>query len=270
MAFDSSRNNTSKNAELRLKKGTDSLASSPTQNSPLDFLMFKGSLSVKKIQPNGNIILDEVRLDFQFNPQSISDTRSVKYAVTNPIQSEQSLYQHINYGERTITFQLFFNSMEPPLGKAYVSSSPPGSKLVDNQFPALSKPTNQATQNSVGIAARKIPFVDPIGTGLGQVNRFSGKTNTTAKGLPARNVSQDIELLDSFLRGRGDTPPPILKFNWSGYFQSDWILTDLKLDTTMFQRSSAPLHVTADITLKEVSRETIKTVISQVGSLSNG
>lgn len=193
--------------------------------------------------------------EFQFNPESIAESHSVNYAVTSPIQSEQPLYQHINKGERSVTFSLFLNGLEPPDGHSYTSKTPIGGKYIDGKFGALSRPIRHAVDGATGFAAKKIPFAEGVGTALGHLNRFFGKEVAKQPTKPTRNILQDMEVLDSYMQGSGNGPPPILNFDFPRFYQSQWIMTNITYTTNMWDWDGNPLHVTAALTLKEVFRE---------------
>lgn len=190
---------------------------------------------------------------FQFNPETMDDSREVEYAVTKPIQSEQPLYEHISAGERTVKFQLFLNGLEDASG--YIGASNIKKKnLFDNI-------AGRALEGAIGIGAKLLPFSEGIGTAAGVLNsygllpEFLGGTQMKPNPpVPQRNVLNDIDFLDELLHGKGDKPPPEIRFHWEGYRNSRWIVTGLNFTTTMWDKNLFPLHVKVDITLKETFR----------------
>ena len=190
---------------------------------------------------------------FQFNPSEIKDSRSTNYDVKTPIQSEQPIYQHLSRGERTVTFQLFLNGLEPANGTTPFAK---GERPFENTFGALGGNVERALEGAVAFGAQRIPFGEGIGSAAGQFSRFFGNPPPAQEKKRGLNVLAAIEAMDDFLSGGGNTPPPKLRFSFQGYNKSQWIVTDISLNTNMWDGETRPLHVFADVTMKEVAKGT--------------
>ena len=236
-------------ADQRIANGFNKILNGP--NTPPAFIFVKGSI-VHRDDPDN----PAKTLDFQFNPESISDDRNVKYHETNPIQSEIPIYQHICAGDRTIKFKLFLNGMEHPSGR---STSAASTAPFDNKFGALSRPIQKGIDGAVSWGLSRVPFAEGIGEGLGILSQIFTADPSPQPTQQNRDVLEDMKKLDDMFHGTGNKPPPVLLFDWRGYRDSAWILTDLKFETSMWDKNQFPLHVHADITMKEVDRSRFST-----------
>lgn len=245
------------NAQKRLSNGSTKLRNGPS--TPSAYRFEKGAFQHRN-NP-GRVMF------FQFNPESIKESKDPKYAVTQPIQSEIPIYQHISFGERELSFSLFLNGMEHPSGRSTtaIKTAP-----FDNKFGFLSRPIDKVADGAAAWALSRIPFAEGIGTAGGILfNKVFTSDPSPQPTENNRDVLQDLSFLDGLIHGSGTLPPPTILFDWRGYRNSAWIVTKLDQETTMWDKNQFPLHVKVDITLKEVDRDNFKTTLSNNVFLSD-
>lgn len=235
----------------RLNNGVNKILQGP--KTPQAFSFKKGAF---RLQSNRS----KKYLEFQFNPESMKESRDVKYATVQPIQSELPIYQHVSFGERTLSFELFFNGLEHKSGRATsVAKTAP----FDNKLGILSRPLDKVINGAVALGASRIPFAEGVGTASGILfNKIFTSDPAPQPTETNRRVPDDLEALRNLMYGTGNKPPPIILFDWFGYEGSAWILTDLKEEVTMWNKDQVPLHVKVDITLKEVDNDKFKSRFS--------
>jgi len=185
------------------------------------------------------------KIDFQFNPSEISEDVKTNWDEQNPIQSEQQLFQHINFGGRTINFDLFFHGLEAPNGFGSSVKAPGADASAAGRLVA------RAEEGLIAFAAKRIPFAEGIGTATGILfNKIFPPTTFNQK-QNSRQIEQDLKFFRRLMHGSGNKTPPKLIFNWRNYSDAEWILTEYKVKTNMWTKNQIPLMTTVSITLKE-------------------
>lgn len=202
-----------------------------------------------KIQKGALVNLDSLseKLRFQFNPSEFELAFKTNFAKTTPIQSEQPTYQHLSFDGKTLKFSIFLNGLEAPSGY-YSSVKAPSSGGIPGYL------LNRAEEGLTGFIAKRIPFGEAIGTaGDLAVNKIL-TSSKPQQSLETRYVQDDLDLLEKWMHGTGNKPPPRLQFLWVNYSELDWILTDFSYKVTMMDKNGLPLHVTADLTLVQIGK----------------
>jgi len=184
-------------------------------------------------------------LAFQFNPNRIKDSLKANWAEKNAIQSEQPIFQHLNFAGRSLSFELFLHGLEAPNGYSASVQAPSAGSYSG-------KLLKRAEEGLVAFAAKRVPYAEAIGTGTGILfNKFFPPKKEVHM-QRTRDILADLEFLRDALHGQGNKPPPKLLFDWEHYYDSEWILTNYDADITMWDKNQIPLMATVSVVLREV------------------